>query len=116
MATTQESATGVRADSVVATAAFAGEDRAHARVGDELEASALSLADAAHVVATVSEDREPERSLHVVKQSLSDLDSAFAGVRDRRATVDYATDDVTRLLSAIRSLHAAAAALCKLAD
>lgn len=101
---------------VVGTAIQAGDDRAYALVATELETAAKSLADAAHAVASLSEDGEPERSLQVAEGALSDRDRAFAGVRDRRATVGYATDDVTRLLSVMRSVHAAGSALRDLAD
>ena len=102
--------------SVVGAAIQAGDDTAYALVATELEAAARSLADAAHAVASPSQDGEPEGSLQGADGALSDLDRAFAGVRDRRATVDYRTDDVTRLLSVMRSVHAAGSALRDLAD
>jgi hypothetical protein len=103
-----------QAASVVVSARHADEDRSHTLVADELKTAAKALAGAANAVASPSREGEPQRGVQLARQSLADLDSAFAGVRDRRAT--YATEDVTRLLSVIRSLHVAAAALYDLAD
>jgi hypothetical protein len=100
----------------VRIAAQAGEDRAHSLVRDELDAAAKALAAAAHSVAAPSETGGREGSLRSTGRALSDLDSAFAGARGRRATVDYSTDEITRLLAVIRSVHAAGAALSDLAQ
>lgn len=102
--------------SLVRIAAQADEDRVQSLVRDELEAAAEALADAAHSVAARSENDGPEGGLRRASRALSDLDGAFADARGRRATVDYSTDEITRLLSVIRSAHTAGVALSDLAQ
>ncbi|HEY6397564.1 MAG TPA: FUSC family protein [Solirubrobacteraceae bacterium] len=94
----------------------ASEDRAHSLVRDELEAVSRALADTARSVAGSSEDGGLEDQLRRTTRALSGLDGAFADARARRATVDYTTDEITRLLSVIRCVHVSGAALSELAQ
>jgi uncharacterized membrane protein YgaE (UPF0421/DUF939 family) len=101
--------------SLVGAASEGADDTAPSLIGSELRAAADSLADAADAVATPSADGAPERSLARADGALSAVDVAFAAVRARRATTEFSTDELTRLLSVIQCLHAASSALSDLA-
>jgi uncharacterized membrane protein YccC len=82
------------------------DDRVASLVVAELRDVAYGLAEA--TAALTSTDRLDLRRLG---RALSALDAAFAGARARRATTTYASDELMRLLSVMRLLHAAAAEL-----
>jgi uncharacterized membrane protein YgaE (UPF0421/DUF939 family) len=96
--------------SLVEAVGEADDDPAPALVREELRAVASELAEA--VGALVSDpDRSDPRGL---RRTLSELDAAFAGARARRATATYPTEELMRLLSVMRLLHAAASSLTRL--
>ena len=68
------------------------------------------LRDVAEAFAEIA-DAPAGLGLPRLRHALSALDAAFSVARARRATVSYLTDELARLLSVIRSLHSAAAAL-----
>lgn len=101
--------------SLVGTAGDGADDTAPSLIGSELQDAANSLADAADAVAARSTDGGLERSLARADGALSAVDAAFARARARRATAEFSTDELTRLLSVIQCLHAASSALSDLA-
>lgn len=101
--------------SVVSVVAQAVTDKVPSLVGSELEQAAETFADAASAVAVASDSDAPKHRLLSLDAALADVDAAFAGARERRATVDFSTEELARLLSIIRSLHSAASALSRLA-
>ena len=91
----------------------ADHDSAPSLVDRQLREAAAGLADAARAFG--SEEDAFSRDLGRLNDTLSALDDALAGARARRATVGLATDELVRLLSVVRFLHASAASLSRLA-
>ncbi len=87
-------------------------DRAPTLVRGELRAAGDAFGGATRVFAS---DRGGfEESLARLDASLHAVDAAFAGARERRATAGLSTDELMRLLSVLRFLHASGSALRRL--
>lgn len=99
--------------SLVTVVAEAGPDDAPALVAGELRAAAHSLA-AAAAGFEAADGRFAER-LGQLTGMLAAVDTALAGARARRATVEFGTDELVRLLSVVRLLNASRSALSRLA-
>ncbi len=95
---------------LVQVVAESNHDHAPALVGTQLRDVADELA-----AATRQLGSKPERfERHGLDRALTELDAAFAGARERRATASAPTDELMRLLSVMRSLHASGSALARL--
>jgi uncharacterized membrane protein YgaE (UPF0421/DUF939 family) len=100
--------------SLVAVTTEARHDRVQSLLRTELHDAADGLNEAAGAIASAASDDMLEWRLGHADGAVSTVDAAFADVRARRATVGYSTGELTRLLSVIQSLHAAASALTDL--
>lgn len=89
----------------------AAEDRSPSLVRGELPAVAEHIGEAARVAAEPSDVSSLRERLSRVREALAEVDAEFANVRRRRATVDFSTDEVTRLLTVLRLTHEMASAL-----
>jgi uncharacterized membrane protein YccC len=96
---------------LVAVVAEADNDTAPSLVGGELQQVADTFADAARALAGGGNPDTREGTLQRLSDALAALDAAFAAARERRATVEFSTEQVARLLSVVRALHAATAIL-----
>jgi uncharacterized membrane protein YgaE (UPF0421/DUF939 family) len=90
----------------------ADHDRAPSLIDRQLRDAAAGLADTAGTFG--SDERAFLRGLVRLNDALSAVDTAVADVRARRATVDLATDELVRLFSVVRLLHASASTLSRL--
>jgi hypothetical protein len=88
-------------------------DRAPALVCAELQSAGEAFASAAHAIAKPADRDECHAKLDQLTNSLSAVDAAFAQARRRRATVEFSTEELTRLMAVIRISHSAASALSR---
>jgi Fusaric acid resistance protein family len=100
---------------LVATVSAAAADQAPSLVRAELSAVAEHLGEAARAAAEASDTGALPEQLSRVREALAVVDASFANIRERRATVDFSTDEVTRLLTVLRLTHEMASALSVLA-
>jgi uncharacterized membrane protein YccC len=100
---------------LVAAVHESDDDSAPALFRAELQHVAEAFAEASAALAASSSPGAAEPSVLRLKRALSDLDATFAADRERRATVEFSTGELARLLSVIRALHGAASALSRLA-
>jgi hypothetical protein len=107
------SAAGEFVDEVATLATVAQEGR-NDRVPELVRAELLTFGKAvATAAAEYPDSAASRRRLVEAHRALAALQSAFAAVRARRATVPYATDEVVRLMM---TLHAARGSLTALDD
>jgi uncharacterized membrane protein YccC len=97
--------------SLVGVAREAGGDRVPALVRGELRDAAEAFAEATRAVAAPRGDGGFRNRLVRVNRALMAVDGALARARARRATVEFSTEELARLLSTIRALHHATSAL-----
>jgi hypothetical protein len=99
--------------SLVGLAREAGDDRIPALVRGELRDAGEAFAEATRAIVASRDDGGFRNGLVRVNRALLAVDGAFARARARRATVEFSTEEVARLLSTIRALHHATSALCR---
>lgn len=111
----QTTAAGKVVEDVIALVAPVEEaagDRAQGLVRAELEDVARAFESAARAFG--SPDDSFAAAVAALGRSVAALDGGFADVRARRATVDFPTDELVRLLSIMRLVHGAASTLASL--
>jgi uncharacterized membrane protein YccC len=97
--------------SLVRVAAEAAGDTAPSIIRREVQDAAESLAHASRTLRSSLGNGAFRDSLAPLTQALAALDTAFAAARERRATAEFSTAEVARLLSVIRVLHDLASVL-----
>jgi uncharacterized membrane protein YgaE (UPF0421/DUF939 family) len=100
--------------SLVRVVEEADHDRAPSAVERQLHDTATGLADATRAFG--SGESAFARDLGRLHGALSALDTALADARARRATAELGTDELVRLFSAVRLLHASGSTLSRLAE
>jgi uncharacterized membrane protein YccC len=105
------SAAGEFVDEVATLATVAQEGR-NDHVPELVRAELLAFGDAvATAAAGYPDSAASRRRLVEAHRALAALQSGFAAVRARRATVPYATDEVVRLTMTLHAVHGSVAAL-----
>jgi uncharacterized membrane protein YccC len=98
---------------LVAVVREADDDTAPSLVKGELQQLADTFAAAARALASCGSADTQEETLQRLSGALAAVDAAFAAARERRATAEFSTEEVARLLSVVRALHAATATLLR---
>jgi uncharacterized membrane protein YccC len=90
------------------------DDRAPGLVRPELQTAGEAFAEAARAVAAPRSGGGSGESIEQMRSAVVAVDAAFAGARARRATTEFSTAELTRLMSVIRTLHGAASVLSEI--
>jgi uncharacterized membrane protein YccC len=86
-------------------------DRAPQLVGDELQAAGEAFAGAARAIAASADGDDLDARIEHLTVSIWSVQAAFALARERRATAEFSTEELARLMSVMHTLHKAASAL-----
>ena len=93
----------------------APDQQAPLLLSSELTTVGETFDQAARTIATGAGDDRSPAGLEQLSDALASLDAGFADARMRRATVRVPTEELTRLMSVIRTAHGASAALAQAA-
>ena len=100
---------------LVKLVAGAPDHQAPPLLSAELTTVGEAFDQAARTIATEADHDRSPAELKQLTDALASLDAGFADARERRATVRVPTEELTRLMSVIRTVHGASAALARAA-